>query len=199
MMYPGRIVSYDHSNQTASVTISAEYIFSDIDGLQQTGVRATLEGVPVHTPSGGGWAITFDIKEGDSCLVMLSAVGYDHWLYADRDEAGTIAGQPAPQLQRSFCESDGFAIVGMNTIPRAITNLNKDGSEWRNADSTQSIHLKSDGSIQATSPVSITVEAPEIALKGNVTITGNLGVSGDAVASGISLVGHVHGSGPAPS
>ena len=204
MMYPGRIVTYYAETQTADIIISAERVFSNTDGLLQTVPRTMLQGVPVHTSSGGGWAITFDIQPGDTCLIALSAVGYDHWLHKDKDSGGTVAGQPAPQLQRSFDENDGFAIVGLNTIPRAVANLSTDGSQWRNADRTQHIHLKADGVIEAASTVSIEVTAPVIRMHGNLEVYGNCSVRdhvytygevnavADVVAGPISLLGHKH-------
>ena len=204
MMYPGRIVTYDAETQTASIIISAERVFSNTDGLLQTIPRTMLEDVPVHTSSGGGWAVTFTILPGDTCLVALSAVGYDHWLFKDKDSGGTIAGQPAPQLQRSFDENDGFAIVGMNTLPRAVADLSTDGSEWRNADRTQRIHLKADGSIEAESNLKVKITAPVVQVYGNLEVYGNCSVQNsiytyadiDAIAdvrgNGVSLSGHRH-------
>lgn len=40
---------------------------------------------------------------------------------------------------------------------------------------------------------SVTVTAPSIGITGDITLDGSIQASGDVVASGISLVGHIHG------
>ena len=169
VIFPARIVEYFPENQTASIQISAETIFNDTEELSKSTARRPIHGVPVHTPSGGGWAMTMPIKEGDTCLIVFSQVGYDHWLVKDEDTAGRLAGLPMPWLKRQFSDDDGFAMVGFNTLPRAIDNYSTDGSQWRNSDSTQSIHLKDDLSIVVDSPTSITINAPTVIVNSDST------------------------------
>lgn len=194
---PARILKYYPENQTADITLCAEQVYSNYEGSLKNQKRIPILGVPVHTASGGGWALSFPIAVGDTCLVVFSQVGYDHWLYLDRDTGGTLLGQPSPQLRRSFNEDDGFVMVGFNTMPRVIQNVSPSDSEWRNTNKTQLISLKLDGSIEIKSDVQVTVNS-------DVTINGNVVVSGDVTASGISLVTHTHsgdsgGSTSAPS
>jgi phage baseplate assembly protein gpV len=171
MIFPARIVEYFPEDQTATIQISAETVFSDENLRSRSTKRKPLQGVPVHTPSGGGWAMTMPIKKGDTCLVVFSQVGYDHWLVKDQDTAGNLAGLPVPWLKRQFSDDDGFAMVGFNTLPRAIDNYSDDGSQWRNDDSTQSIHLKDDLAIVVDSPTSITINAPNVIVNSeNATI-----------------------------
>lgn len=184
MIYPGRIVEYFPDTQTANIIICAERVFSNIEGLAQTVERATLIGVPVHTSSGGGWSVTFPIAQGDTCLIMLSSVGYDHWMYQDRDGGGKVAGQPAPQLRRSFSEDDGFAIVGLNTLPRKIAGYSAVDSQWRNSDASQLVSLNADGTI--------TITGASIEVNGDVTVNGAITATGDIVGAGISLSTHTH-------
>ena len=204
MIYPARIVTYYPENQTADIKICAEKIYSNYDKLSQVIERQVLKGVPVHTPSGGGWSITVPIKTGDTCLVVFSSIGYDHWLYKDRDNGGLIHGQPVPHLLREFNENDGFAIVGLNTIPRAITDYSAADSEWRNSDRTQVITLKEDGSISINTTVSLDITAPEVNITGNLTVSGsisatgnmstsgNMAVTGTATSGGTNLNTHTH-------
>lgn len=160
--FPGRIVKYYPEEQLADIQISAERAFSSSEELNSLAKRSIIKNVPVHTPSGGGWALTVPIKSGDTCLILFSQVGYDHWLYEDKDTGGTIAGNPVPWLRRKFSVNDGFAIVGFNTIPRAIQSYHPTHSQWRNVDVTQVISLNDDNSITITSPVSVTINAPSV-------------------------------------
>jgi phage baseplate assembly protein V len=162
LIYPGRIVEYFEATQTATVKICAERIFSNSEVLDATEEREFLRDVPVHTPSGGGWSMTVPINIGDTCILFFSQVGYDHWLYEDKDTAGLVAGRPSPDLRRQFSEDDGFALCGLNTNPRAIASYTMDGSQWRNSDATQHIHLKEDLSIIIDSPLKVTINAPAV-------------------------------------
>lgn len=162
LILPARIVEYFPETQTATIQISAETVFNDAVSVSQSKIREPLEDVPVHTPSGGGWSLTVPIATGDTCLIVFSQIGYDHWLHEDKDTAGKLANLPKPWLSRQFSDDDGFAMVGFNTLPRAIQDYSMDGSQWRNEDATQNIHLKEDLSIEVNSTVSVTINAPSV-------------------------------------
>lgn len=208
MILPARIVEYFPETQTATIQISAESVFNNSDSLFESIIREPLEDVPVHTPSGGGWSLTMPISVGDTCLIVFSQIGYDHWLYEDKDTAGTLAKLPKPWLKRQFSDDDGFAIVGLNTLPRAITNYSTDGSQWRNNDTTQNIHLKDDLSIEINSTISVTINAPSVVVNCEtseinattkvdivtpiVNMSGDLVVTGEVTGKGKLLSEHTH-------
>lgn len=215
IILPARIVEYFAATQTATIQISAETIYNDSSLVAQSKKRNPIEGVPVHTPSGGGWAITMPIEVGNTCVIIFSQVGYDHWLYEDKDLAGTLASNPKPWLRRQFNDDDGFAFVGMNTLPRAIQGQSSEDSEWRNVDKTQMISLKKDLSITIDSPTSVTINAPSVVVNTttaevnatatcNITspitnISGILNVDGLLVAKAGMTVAPAAGGGPAAS
>lgn len=197
---PARIVSFDKDKQTATIQLSAEKLFGNAEVKSTAQLRKPLLNVPVHTVSGGGWSLTMPIKEGNTCIMWFSQVGYDHWLYENKDTAGTLAGLPKPWLRRKFSKDDGFALVGMNPIPSAVKNFTDDGSQWRNEDAVQNIHLKDDLSIEINSPVSVTINAPAVFVNCETadinastattinspatTITGTLDVQGSVTMEG---------------
>jgi len=197
VILPARIVEYFPENQTATIQISVEVIHNSSTELSKSKARLPIENVPVHTPSGGGWSITMPIKTGDTCLVFFSQVGYDHWLYEDRDLAGTLAGLPKPWLGRQFSEEDGFALVGMNTLPRAINNYSAEDSQWRNDDVTQVISLNSDNSINIDSTVSLTVNAPSVVVNSTNSEINASSVVVNSAANQIN--GPLHVTGPISS
>ena len=200
IIFPGRIVEYFPSTQLSRVKICAERPFNTVDELGGTLDRTILEDVPVHTPSGGGWALTMPIKPGDTCLLFFSQIGYDHWLYKDKDTAGKIANLPNPLLRRKFSEDDGFALVGINTIPRAVQSYSSTNCQLRNSDATQIINLKDDLSIEIDSTKSVSITAPTVTivastainLNGKTTITGDLTVTGDASIKTKDFISHTH-------
>jgi hypothetical protein len=105
---------------------------------------------------------------GGICAVKLDPVVGDIGLavFAQKDCSSVTQGTTEPQKPASFRESsmaNGFYYGGF---------LNKEPSYY--------MELKQDGSL--------TINAPA-----GININGNVTVSGDVVASGISLVNHVHG------
>ncbi len=152
----GRLVSFDKDTQLSVVRISHDQQTSDIYTNERVVPFMLLEDVPTHVPSGGGWSMTFDYQPGDTCLILFSQLGYDHWLYDDADKADTFSdGSQMPWMKRRFNLNDGFCMIGFNTIPRAIKNYSVDGSQWRDSEAKQHIHLKADGTITVKSDVSI--------------------------------------------
>lgn len=222
IVLPARIISYDATTQTASVQVSAQRLVDSADRQEATTGRIPLEDVPVHTASGGGWAMTFPIKPGDTALLLFSQIGYDHWLWADQDSAGLVAGRAAPWLKRRFSQRDGLCLVGFNSIPRAVQDYSATDSQWRNSDATQKISLNDDASITIDTDVSLTVNAPSVVINcttalvaaaatvtldaplttvtGNLLVAGAIGGGGAAVpATGMEVTGPISATGDVSS
>ena len=133
--------------------------------------------------------MTFPIKAGDTCLLSFSEFGYDHWFVDNADSAGIRDdGNPQPWTARMFNLDDGFAQVGWNNLPTAIQSYSEVNSQWRNNVADQVISLNDDTSITITSPIDLTVNAPNVTVNAStkitmvspeVEITGNLLVGGN--------------------
>jgi len=194
IVMPGRIVEYFPLNQTATILISGERLYDSATELGGLAERSHLLDVPVHTASGGGFAITMPIKPGDTCVIMFSQFGYDHWLFNDSDKGGSYANAAAPWLRREFSEKDGFAIVGLSTIPRAITNYNPTDAEFRNSDLTQFLALRESGDINIVGPNNFSVDVPDTVVinTADTTITSEFTVDGHAnITNGLNMSGTV--------
>ena len=188
IVMPGRIVEYFPENQTATILISGERLHRSTVALGELVENTHLLHVPVHTASGGGYSITMPIKPDDTCLLMFSQFGYDHWMFENKDLGGEISGTAAPWLNRKFSDKDGFAIVGLNPIPRAIENYSATDAEFRNMDLTQYISLRESGVIDiagpdklvATMDGQIELVAPSMTVDASTaTITADLAIIGD--------------------
>ena len=81
---PGVVLSYDEISRTAEIRLAGE-------GLP------VLKGVPVFMP------VSFEVSEGDRCLVVFANRDITRWLTGDEDAA------LSPRLHSL---SDGFAFVG---------------------------------------------------------------------------------------
>lgn len=208
ILKPGRIVKYDPLSQLAVVRVSNDITYSNSEVQDKLIPSVLLRNVPVHTPGGGNWHMTFPIKKGDPCLLSFSQFGYDHWLYQDKDSAGFLpGGAEMPWTRRQFSIRDGFAQVGFNTIPRAIADYSATDSEWRNVDRTQRMTLKETGDIEIaagtttvniTKDGAVTITATAVTLDtAQTNLTGNLDVAGmittpSIEVDGIEVLGHNH-------
>ena len=180
---PARIKKYYPETQTADVTVCAEKVVNNVDELQAIRTWETVLQVPVHTASGGGFALTFPIIPGDTCHLIFSQVGYDHWFVEDKDTAGKLFGIPQPHLRRSWSLDDGFCYVGLNPLPRVITQVSPTDVVLRNKDLTSEVTIRDDGSINARKGTTnieiqadgnIEINAPQTTINGNVVLNGNL-------------------------
>jgi len=204
---PGRIVEYFPEDQTATIQICVERLSSSTDESNGKVKRNALVDVPVHTPSGGGWSVTMPITTGNTCMLFFSQQGYDHWLFDDKDEAGLFKSKPMTWLSRKFDMQDCYAIVGLNTLPRAVKNYSATHSQWRDLEGTQVISLNLDETITIDSVSEVTITAPivnilsstEINLttptincSGDLNVSGSIESVGDITADGVSMLTHVH-------
>lgn len=216
---PGRIVEYFPETQTATIKISNDRTYDTVEETESQSERGLLYDVPVFTPSGGGWSMTFPIQAGEPCLLSFSEFGYDHWFADNKDAAGVRAdGHPQPWTRRKFNLADGFAQVGFNNLMTAISEYSGVNSEWRNADRTQRIELWENGSIRirATddntihmhpsgpgngikleSTTRVRIVAPTVEITGDLSVTGTItsdtSVAAPSVlANGKELAGHDH-------
>lgn len=106
---PGSIVSYDATKRTASISIGENLVLNDGTVVK---IRAPLLDVPVMTIQGGGVHLGLPIAAGDECLVIFADFNIDAW-----HQAG---GQQTPPDKRQHDISDGFAIVGPNSLAKAL-------------------------------------------------------------------------------
>ena len=222
---PGRIVSFDAPTQLATVKICAERVFANSEDDDQAVDRGVIQDATVFTNGGGEYLMTYPIQPGDSCLLLFSQVGFDHWVREDKDEAGRVAGRSAPHLKRVFNQMDCLVLVGFNTQPRAFPQYNAANSEWVNRDYTQGIVLYDSLNISVVSPklinevcqdykvsasrdidhtsltadfnytTSWTIDCPTTTWTGDINQTGNLTVTGNGVVTGTFACGAITGSG----
>ena len=205
--YPGKIKTFDPDSQTSTVQIARERYVDNLVSLNNREESPILVSVPVHFPQGGGYQLTFPIAEGDNCLVMFAERGCSHWLNSDSMSIGTYAsGFPKADFYRKYDVNDSFALVGFNSIPKAIPAFQPGSVELRNTARTQRVTLIPGGLMEVRTEDTVDVVAPTVNITGNVNITGDVTISGkldvqgiiksftDVIAKVISLFGHTHTS-----
>lgn len=151
--YPAKIISFDKESQTATIRLSVERVFSNLEAYYLTEQRGLIEDVPVFAYEAGDYCITGPLKEGDDCLAWFAFRGYDHWLYEGKQEAGLDEqGFPMHYVERVNNTSDAFVTTGFRPIPSAIPNYQDNCLELRNMARTQRVTLFEGGSINIHNP-----------------------------------------------
>lgn len=108
----GRIVSFDKTDQTASIQILHRQDKNYDLNLSEEVDYPVLGKVPVVVLQGGSSHITFPINAGDQCLVLFCDYMIDNWWLS-----GDVSTSDFPRRHNL---SDAIAIVGLNALPRAI-------------------------------------------------------------------------------
>jgi hypothetical protein len=116
---------------------------------------------PVVFPGGGGFTLTFPVSAGDECLIVIASRCIDTWW-------STGGGGEVNDL-RMHDLSDGFAIMGIRSLPRALVP----------APSSGAVELRSDDGATR-----ISMTPGTITITGDVVINGTLTNNGKDVGSG---------------
>lgn len=195
---PGIIQSFNDVAMTCVVQPSIREPLRMQDGRRVMHTLPLLLDCPVMFPGGGGCTLTFPVKPGDECLVVLSSRCIDSWWQS--------GGVQDPAEFRMHDLSDGFAFVGVRSQPRAFP-VSSSATQLRSDDGVAFVEIHPGShAVNVTTAGDITMTAPNIVLNGNVqingpvaqsgggsTMQGPLAVAGDVTAGGKSLLHHIHG------
>ena len=175
---PAVINKYDPTKQEAEVIPLIKRKYKDGTAVD----RAPITGVPVVFPASGGGIITFPVTKGDTVLLIFSQRSIDRWVRGDGSSVD-------PGDNRKHDISDAIAIPGLFSLSSA---LQSDPDNVIIKFSGASIALTPAGAIEILAPGGVTIT-------GDLTVTGNI-VATEVTASGKALSTHVHfGSPTAPT
>lgn len=190
---PGIVQSFDPTKRTVVVQPAIQARVQKPDGSFQWVDLPLLLDCPVMFPSGGGVTLTFPIAAGNETLVIFASRCIDAWWQS--------GGYHNQQMElRMHDLSDGFAFVGISSLPQVIANISTTKAQLRtdngltyidvdpagNVDvvAAANINAQAGGNLTANITGTASITAPTINLAGNVNITGNLAVTGNAGVSG---------------
>lgn len=210
---PGIIKSFNAENQTVTVQIAQQKVAAvSPDGVRTLQSFTECVTVPVFYPSGGGFTLTFPIAAGDECILIFSDRELDNWLLAGGSNT-------APTTPRLHDLSDAFALVGVRSFPRSLSGVSTGSTQLRSDDGGTYVEIAGGGVVNVVAPTSINLTAPTVNINASTavnvttpretvtgvldiqnidsasspcTVNGNIVTNGDVVASGVSLVSHVH-------
>lgn len=147
---PGEIISIDIDTGLATVKPKAQMRFSNGQVLE----FPIINGVPVVMPQSPSTesAIVFPVSKGDQCLLIFSEQALDYWF-----ENGMTNSQVK------------YGLSGAIAIPGLLRAQTDDFKEA----------IKQDAIIVKHKNNSITLSNAGIAIRGNVTVEGNLLINGE--------------------
>jgi hypothetical protein len=162
---PCVVVSVDADGQHATFQPTVKSIQRNPDGTTTAVDLPVLPNVPMQFPGGGGVSMTFPVKTGDEALVTFSSRPVDAW-----HQQGGVQ----PQIDARMHDlSDGFAMMGFRSTPRALSGVSSTSTQIRSDDGLHVIDLHPGTGLTLTSSgVSMAMTPAGIAFTGG-TITHN--------------------------
>jgi hypothetical protein len=171
----GIIQDFNAADQTATVRIAIKQVENITpDGTRIYAEFPLLKKVPVWVYGGGGFCLTFPIAAGDECLVMFNDRQIDNWWLN--------GGVQPPVMSRAHDISDAIAVVGLRSLPRALSGYSTSTTQLRSDNGNTLVEVAGGGVIRMVAPTKIRMETPLLEVTGDV-------IAGD---DSISLVTHVH-------
>lgn len=167
---PGTIVSFDPGKMLATVLPGMK--FKKPDG--KTIDYPQITGVPVVFPQGAGQQCTvaFPVKAGDGCLIVIAEQSLDYWMYG-QETATDLA----------FDMTNAMCIPGLFATPNAAVQA---------ACSANAVVIDTKGTRITVKGGSVEIDAAEVKINGNLTVSGSVQSAGDVNGSGVSLATHTH-------
>jgi hypothetical protein len=173
-LIPAQIMAFDRTKNLATV----KPLIMVVDTNDQTRSRLPIGNVPVLSLGGGGFHVSFPLKQGDIGWIMA----------ADRDLSLFLQSLGESGLntyrKHSFADSwfipDVFRQYTINAADSAAMVI-------QSTDGTTRISI-SEGSINITAPTAVNVTTPIATFSQDVKVTRNLTVGGNAVITGNTQV-----------
>ena len=133
---PAIVKSFDADKQTitAQITIKERVVINGLITVQKIPV---LLDVPIFMPRAGGYTITMPVKEDDECLIIFGDTCIDSWYKSGGEEN-------EQNKTRRHNLSDGFALIGVWSQPRVLSDYSEDSIQIRNDDASTMIEIKDD-------------------------------------------------------
>jgi Phage protein Gp138 N-terminal domain/GpV Apex motif len=179
---PGIVQSFNAAKQTCVVQPSLQALVTGFDGTKSWVSLPLLVDCPVFFPTGGGCTLTFPVSAGDEALVVFASRCIDAWW-----QSGGIQVQAEMRMHDL---SDGFAFVGVSSVPNVIPAISTAAAQLRTDDGTTFVEVSATGvKTQTTGNAAVvaggvaSVTAPVINLTGAVNIVGVFTINGAPYAA----------------
>lgn len=162
-----RVVACSNDGGVSPVgTVDVQILVNQINGQGVPTPHVTMYGLPYLRMQGGANAVILDPQPGDIGIAI----------FASRDISTVVStkAQANPGSYRQYDFSDGMYLGGL---------LNGTPSQYVQFGS---------GGVSIVSPTQVTLQAPTVAVQGNLTVSGTTVGTGDGTFAGIDVHTHVH-------
>ena len=174
---PAIIVSVDLAKMTVSAQPAIRGILVDKAKGAVAQDLPVLQDLPLMFQGGGGITLTLPVAAGDECLIVFADRCIDAWWQS--------GGVQMPMDARAHDLSDGFAIVGLRSLPRAISGISSTAAQLRTDDGGTSISVSS-GVVK--------IKSVSVEIEGDLTVKGATEFKGPVKANGKPIdETHTHG------
>lgn len=180
---PGIVQAVDFSTMTLSVQPAIQGVVEAEDGTLSNVNLPLLIHVPIQFPTAGGFSLTLPIQIGDEVLIVWASRCIDAWWQS--------SGVQRPIEARMHDLSDGFALVGIKSVPKVIPSISTTGAQLRNDAGTTYVEISGDGKIKLVSPSEIDITAPVVTLTGDINVSGAVTAAAVTIGS-IPFASHIH-------
>lgn len=182
---PGIVKSFNATNRTVDVYMALMGQVQDEKGNWTDLQMPTLLDCPVLFQGGGNVTATFPIKANDECLVVIASRCINAWW--------AKGGRDNPMgILRFHDLSDGYALVGVRSLPRKLAVstteaclISDDGSTFVKLNPTAQ-------TLVMTAPGGVTINTVTIDSVGNIHSTKTITGDTDVIAGGKSGKTHLH-------
>ena len=169
-MLPARFVSYDRAQNWATVQPVIQFVDMDNNPI----ARNKLAKIPVLSIGGGGFHISFPLKEGDLCWIFASDRDLNNFIKELKDSA--------PPHGRAKTFSSGLVIPDVFR-KYTINGEDSDAMVIQSTDGTTRISIRDDN-IKITAPTKVLVDTPLTEFTKDVKIDGKLDVAEKTTLNG---------------
>jgi len=182
---PAIVQGYNAAKMTVEVLPTINARVRNPDGTFSSLAMPKLLDCPVLWQGGGGATLTFPISVGDECLVVFASRCIDAWW-----SSGRVLDPPEIRMHNL---SDGFAIVGLRSLPRAYAPP-VGTAQLQSDDGSTYVQLDPAGKlVKVTAPNGINLNGVTIDSSGNVNCPATVTATTDVVGGGKHLKTHTHG------
>ena len=183
---PGIVTQYPGAAGAMTVNVQPTVInrVRNPDGSFAEVPMPVLLDCPVLWQGGGGVTATFPIAAGDECLVVFSSRCIDGWWH----QGGV---QTAPEV-RMHSLSDGFALIGVRSLPNTFTPPASAAALISNDGQTYITLNPTSKAVAVHAPGGINLNGVTIDSNGNLTSPATITGTTDVVGGGKHLKTHTH-------
>lgn len=185
---PGIIQSFNSTEQTVTVQCAIREKFNMDGNLSWQDIPLLLD-VPIIFPRAGNYILTMPIQAGDECLVVFGDSCMDAWW-----QSGGVQNQIDC---RRHDLSDGYAIVGLYSQPRRISNYSTNTAQLRNLSGSAYVELDGTtinivGSEVNINAPTVNVNGPNTTITGRTVIDGKTSITSETDIQGRDFISHTH-------